>query len=178
MLKSMPIRVIEDELLLKYNPHNRTIEELRKMYMPIPFKEGLFLSSLNLKHKAHESIKCISDILFFIKDNQITENKRFRELDMDKYMKLSQTADDVLDSYGVCDNFEQVLALYPLNEIDGNFSISFTPMYKKDQPKVGGWKWHKWGNYIGTQESQYEYLYDEKNIDLVYVYHIYKWLEK
>lgn len=48
-----------------------------------------------------------------------------------------------------------------------------TSIYKNQQPPVGGWRWHKWGSYIGTYESKHEYLYDE-DIDMIYVYHIYE----
>ena len=51
--------------------------------------------------------------------------------------------------------------------------ISVTEMRKDEQPEDGGWRWHKWGEYIGKQEPKCEYLYDEPNIDSVYVFHIY-----
>jgi hypothetical protein len=45
---------------------------------------------------------------------------------------------------------------------------------KANQSHEGGWRWHKWGEYIGKYEPQYEYLYDEPEIEKVYVYHIYE----
>ena len=33
-----------------------------------------------------------------------------------------------------------------------------------------GWRWHKWGPYIGTQDPQCEYLADEPEIKEVFVY--------
>jgi hypothetical protein len=45
---------------------------------------------------------------------------------------------------------------------------------KKDQPYVGGWRWHKWGKYIGDQNPMCEYIADEPEIDFVYVYNLYK----
>jgi hypothetical protein len=37
------------------------------------------------------------------------------------------------------------------------------------------WRWHKWGEYIGTKNPQHEYLYDEdESIQEVFCYHIYK----
>ena len=34
----------------------------------------------------------------------------------------------------------------------------------------GGWRWHKWGEYIGVHEPQHEYLSYEKGIDYVLSY--------
>lgn len=77
-------------------------------------------------------------------------------------------------SYGVCDHFEQILEVYPeLQDPNRRFCISVTPILRKNQPSEGGWRWCKWGNYIGEHKPQHEYLYDEK-IDGVLVYHIYE----
>lgn len=55
-----------------------------------------------------------------------------------------------------------------------NPSLPFVKMERCEQYPEGGWRWHKWGPYIGVQNPQCEYLYDEKNIDVVYTYHIYE----
>jgi hypothetical protein len=80
------------------------------------------------------------------------------------------------NNYGVCDDYKQVLKEYPELKKDKNrkFIVSMTPMFKDCQPKSGGWRWHKWGKYIGKQKPTCEYLYDEKDIELVFVYHIYE----
>ncbi len=79
--------------------------------------------------------------------------------------------------FGVCDNVEQVLERYKqwLEMPDRKFCVSFTKVTKSEQSSDGGWRWHKWGEYIGTKEPQYEYLYDEgDDIQEVYCYHIYE----
>jgi hypothetical protein len=58
---------------------------------------------------------------------------------------------------------------------DRRFTLAFTRVRKRDQPDEGGWRWHKWGEYIGEKSPQYEYLYDEGNeIEEVYCYHVYE----
>jgi hypothetical protein len=52
------------------------------------------------------------------------------------------------------------------------FVISFTRVLKSNQPSAGGWRWHKWGPYMGTQNSQREYLHDEPSISEIFCYHI------
>ena len=77
--------------------------------------------------------------------------------------------------YGVCDNWAQVLQACPeLITSVKKFVVTLTPVLKEDQPPDGGWRWHTWGPYIGTHTPQCEYLYDEKDIDRVYVYHVYE----
>lgn len=79
-------------------------------------------------------------------------------------------------SYGVCDNIEQVKEKYGkwLNSPNIKFCVSFTKVEKSKQSESGGWRWHKWGEYIGTKTPQFEYLYDEgDDITEVYCYHIY-----
>lgn len=82
---------------------------------------------------------------------------------------------DQWGEYGVCDNYEQILAHHPeVNDPNKKFVITLTPIVKANEPSSGGWRWHKWGEYIGTLNPQHEYLYDEDDtIQQVYVYHIY-----
>lgn len=84
--------------------------------------------------------------------------------------------DNYRDNYGVCDNHKQVLKEYPeLTESpDRNFVVLMTPILKSEQSEKYGWRWHKWGEYIGDMNPSHEYLYDEPDIEKVYVYHIYE----
>ena len=80
---------------------------------------------------------------------------------------------DIYNSYGVCDHYKQVLErITELQNPDRFFIMSVTPVLKANQSPEGGWRWHKWGPYIGTKTPTCEYLYDEPEIDQVYVYHI------
>lgn len=69
------------------------------------------------------------------------------------------------EQYGVCDNVEQVLAKYGerLGNDGHQYFIWFTPVFqdKSNAWKGGGWRWHKWGTYIGDLEPCCEYLDDE-----------------
>ena len=79
------------------------------------------------------------------------------------------------DNFGICDNYEQIINNYPeLNVENRKFIVSMTKIRKSDEPMSGGWRWHKWGEYIGIQNPIREYIYDEPVIEEVYVYHIYE----
>lgn len=79
------------------------------------------------------------------------------------------------DCIGVCDSPEQLLTLLPevVKNGERKFVISLVRLDKKDEESEG-WRWHKWGAYIGTQKPQCEYLYDEPEIETIYTFHIYE----
>jgi hypothetical protein len=77
--------------------------------------------------------------------------------------------------YGVADNVDQILAYHPeLTDPETRYCLSVTEIRRDDQPESGGWRWHKWGEYIGSQNPQCEYLYNETGIESVLVYHFYE----
>lgn len=84
--------------------------------------------------------------------------------------------------YGVCDNVDQIFERDPdikeFIEDDNEYILTLCWIDRKKQPKEGGWRWHKWGEYIGDFDSKCEYLYDEEGIDGVFVYSINKIVSK
>jgi len=78
--------------------------------------------------------------------------------------------------YGVCDSWQQLLEKLPLEVKEGpiKYVIGITSIKKYDQEEEGGWRWHKWGPYIGIQQPTREYLRDEPLIEEVFVYQIYQ----
>lgn len=104
----------------------------------------------------------------------------------DKFPELNPAFHEIRDAmdeeefvwyneYGVCDSVRQVLdKVKPLYDPKREFVVLFTPVMRHNQSSEGGWRWHKWGEYIGNKDSQCEYLYDEPNIDGVLIYHIYE----
>lgn len=90
---------------------------------------------------------------------------------LDEYPELS----DDLFSYGVCDSPVQLKAELDKVDLSGrNLIVSMQQLNRSDESEEGGWRWHKWGPYIGTQNPQCEYLADEPEIETVFVYHIYE----
>lgn len=81
-----------------------------------------------------------------------------------------------ISRYGVCDHLGQLLRACPMLEEsqDREFLITGMVIMKEDEPERDGWRWCKWGPYIGDKESKADYLYDEPEIDLVVCYHIYE----
>ena len=93
------------------------------------------------------------------------------------YMGDPQFTNEGPSSSGVCDSPAQFLERFreTLKADERTFCMSFTHIAKDPTNKGqgGGWRWRKWGAYIGTREPQYEYLDDEDGFeDGVYVFHI------
>lgn len=75
-------------------------------------------------------------------------------------------------SYGVCDEIQQIKDHYPeLESQDRKFVVLMTEI-RKDEEEGPGWRWHKWGPYIGTHQPRFEYLYDEEGIERVFTFRI------
>lgn len=68
-------------------------------------------------------------------------------------------------TYGVADNLEQVKEYfsYQIADTENKYIISLTPVFqhKENRNKCDGWRWSRWGPYIGKLERQFEYLDDE-----------------
>lgn len=76
--------------------------------------------------------------------------------------------------YGVVDDVEQGLAIFRRLWIDPDryFCITFTEERKSDNPPGDGWRWEKWGPYLGSRTPTRQYLSDEEEIERVLVFHI------
>lgn len=85
--------------------------------------------------------------------------------------------DDGYCAYGVCDGIDQFFE-HPLGKLlkadeSRKFAVSFCHIEKDPEPY--GWRWHKWGPYIGKGEPECEYLADEEGFDGgVWVYHVWE----
>jgi hypothetical protein len=80
-------------------------------------------------------------------------------------------------SYGVCDGVGNLIdKITTLQSPDREFVVTLTKVERDQSNKGqgGGWRWHKWGEYIGAQEPTTEYLDDEPLIESVYCYHVYE----
>lgn len=81
--------------------------------------------------------------------------------------------DSLPHDYGVCDSWEQIVERWPvLVTSPRKFVIGLTEVVKADEPPQGGWRWHKWGDYIGIHEPMEEYLHDEPVVQRVWCFHI------
>lgn len=83
--------------------------------------------------------------------------------------------------YGVADNIEQIKKFYDkqIQDLETKWIIGCAPVFQ-DKSKAGeggGWRWHKWREYIGDLNPQCEYLDDEdfgEDFKYIICFHLYK----
>lgn len=74
--------------------------------------------------------------------------------------------DTMVCSYGVADSIDQIKEYYKAQIEDevNKYVISLSYVFQevKNKGRGGGWRWHKWGPYIGKLDHKCEYLDDEE----------------
>lgn len=126
-------------------------------------QDGFYYGDFNLRHLFDdEEAKYCEYIL--TNDREVTFEGK------DEDFKISD--ENWRCKYGVADNIEQILAKYPeLVTSDRLYFVNLTVVTKTNCPD---WRWHKWGEYIGTQKPTMEHIGDEPNIKEVTVFHIHE----
>ena len=116
-----------------------------------------------------------SSFLEHVFDAESSIYETFDRLGITEFHDKIQYMNKHSDYYGVADNWEQVLKVNKeFVKSKDKFIMTFFTINRKDEPSDGGWRWHKWGEYIGKQNPQHEYIYDDKHIDSVIVYHFHR----
>ena len=91
------------------------------------------------------------------------EFEELKKLNWDDRYKIFPNYEKI--TYGVADNIEQIKEYYneEVADTEKKYCLAFTPVWqeKENKGKGGGWRWHKWGEYIGKLNPQCEYLDDE-----------------
>lgn len=114
----------------------------------------------------------------FVKVRDYFKDYNSEKISLERYLGATRFGDNSrYDDYGVCDSPEQVVERLRLNEDPRKLVVALVRIDKDSEPENGGWRWHKWGAYIGDKKPQCEYLYDEPDIHTVYTYHVYEPLE-
>ena len=149
------------------------VNQMVELYETKILQPGILITSLNFDHSI------ISEIEDEFNDLIVTDGVLTGVIDLynskmtfEERMELREQH-ELFGSYGVCDSYEQVIDRFGLNESELEVTVSLTPIYKNEQSETGGWRWHKWGEYIGDKTITSEYLYEEEDIDLVYVYQVF-----
>ena len=179
------------------------LEAFRKLYDSevgkdiTEFEIGFYYSdNININHKLDYEKCSFSDILENPKPKLMNEYPNM----------LDHGRGECPLSYGVCDSYEQLknykIKDYYAEELeDANlaehinpdktlfevlsaserkYALFFTKIHQ--EPGEGGWRWHKWGPYIGKHDIQCEYLADEDLSDIdqkyVVIFHIFEFKDE
>lgn len=137
--------------------------------------QGVYLGHLNLRLEIEHLVK--EAYPFGAESSAIfTEEREKQRADENYAPQWNERTAHLPNDYGVADNWYQIIARWhdELVLSDRRFLITYTPIIKANQGPEGGWRWHKWGEYIGVYEPTTEYLYDEPEIEDVIVFHIFE----
>lgn len=118
---------------------------------PVRVHRGVYLTHLNFHNEIHDLV-------------------------MHNYpgFNPSDGYDPFFCDYGVVDHWTQ-LPIARLDADDRHFLVYLTRHAKAEQPERYGWRWHKWGPYLGVfkaQAADHEYLYDTPDVIEVFSYHV------
>lgn len=190
----VPEKLQEKEEFLKKLKEEGSIEDLDLDYYRNKFKEwtlitediileedskdlditGIYMSDLN----GHYDIEELTNF------NEVDE---FELIDKYKFFPMNGVSDNALQVKNYLNKiiniylngtskdeyFFEGQGLFNLikNEPNYQFILLLTPIINNhDKSSWGGWRWHKWGEYIGKHNPQYEYLDHESGIDYVLVW--------
>ena len=105
-------------------------------------------------------------------------NELAREDEYDPALYDPRIVQNAYENYGVCDHWSQILVKFPqLQTSVIPYIVRVSPVRKRDQDPSGGWRWHKWGPYIGAFQEQmrsHEYLYDTPDVKEVFTYEVHE----
>jgi len=146
---------------------NKTSEELAR--------DGVITEAVNYDiddvlipySKIFESMEGFKDDLYVQETRNDFDGVYFAsESDIRLFCKNYEPSRNYSEFYGVADNVSQILDYIDLIKKEGkenfdNAIIAINFHYKRHQPADGGWRWHKWGRYLGKYRISHEYLYDE-----------------
>ena len=104
--------------------------------------------------------------------------EKMREDEWDTTLYDPQLVQNAYENYGVCDHWSQILVKFPqLQTSVIPYLVRVSLLRKEDQHPSGGWRWHKWGPYIGAFQEQarnHEYLYDTPDVEEVFTYEVHE----
>lgn len=105
-----------------------------------------------------------SSLAYGVSDNatQVLDN-------LEQALETYLTKDSTHDFFGRGKRLYKFLTTNP----EAVYFIRFCPIFNHHDGTSGGWRWHKWGRYLGKHTPQCEYLDEETNIDYVLLWHLY-----
>jgi hypothetical protein len=140
--------------------------------------EGVYLSHFNFSLELKAAHLLVSEYPFspWMNPDTTPHDGGKRHEDTEKFIVETVMDPNTPDDFGVCDHWTQITEKWPVivDDYEHRYIIALVEIRRDDQEASGGWRWHKWGTYLGTQNPTHEYLYDDTHIDVVYTYHIYE----
>lgn len=133
---------------------------------------GIYMEALNARHHIerltdYETVNPIGDkYLYRVHDYGVADNATQVIRHLENGLKSYLFGNSLDDEFYLGLSLVKLIENYP----EYNLVLLMTPHVNTKDCSWGGWRWHKWGEYIGVHEPQHEYLSYEKGIDYVLSY--------
>lgn len=133
---------------------------------------GIYLEALNARHHIerltdYTTVNPMGDkYLYTANLYGVADNATQVIRHLENSVKTYLFRNDLEDDFWLGRALVKMIELYP----EYKLVLLMTPHVNTKDCSWGGWRWHKWGEYIGLHEPQHEYLSYEKGIDYVLSY--------
>lgn len=133
---------------------------------------GIYLEALNARHHIerltdYKTVNPMSNkYLYTVNTYGVADNATQVIRRLENSLKTYFYGNDFDDEFYLGKSLVKMIELYP----EYKLVLLMTPHMNTKDCSWGGWRWHKWGEYLGVHEPQHEYLSYEKGIDYVLSY--------
>lgn len=133
---------------------------------------GIYLEALNARHHIerltnYETVNPIGDkYLYAVNDYGVADNATQVIRHLSSSLKAYFFGNDLDDEFYLGKSLVKMIERYP----EYKLVLLMTPHMNTKDCSWDGWRWHKWGKYLGVHEPQHEYLSCEQCIDYVLSY--------
>lgn len=133
---------------------------------------GIYMEALNARHHIerltdYETVNPIGDkYLYAVNDYGVADNATQVIRHLENSLKSYFSGNDLDDEFYLGKSLVRFMELYP----EYRLVLLMTPHVNAKDCGWGGWRWHKWGEYLGVHEPKHEYLSCEQGIDYVLSY--------
>ena len=133
---------------------------------------GIYLEFLNARHHIerltdYETVNPMGNkYLYSVNLYGVADNATQVIRHLEQSLKDYFFGNDLEEEFYLGKSLVKFIELYP----EYKLVLLMTPHVNTKDCSWGGWRWHKWGEYIGVHEPQHEYLSCEQGIDYVLSY--------
>lgn len=133
---------------------------------------GIYLEFLNARHHIerltdYETVNPMGNkYLYIVNQYGVADNATQVMRRLEQSLKDYLFGNDLEEEFYLGKSLVKFMELYP----EYKLVLLMTPYVNTKDCSWGGWRWHKWGEYIGVHEPQHEYLSCEQGIDYVLSY--------
>ena len=138
---------------------------------------GVYMTHLNGDHdidnltnyRTLKPYETKNDFLICGVSDNATQVKKYIDECIHTYQHNDETN---IDKYFEGENLVQFMDAMEKQNCEYGFVLLLTPIVNEHNGEWGGWRWCRYGEYIGHHKIKHEYLNDEKGVDFVFTWEL------